>query len=257
MAVDGISQDVRRGEVFGVLGPNGAGKTTTVECAAGLRRPDGGTVRVLGLDPLADPAVRLRVGVQLQHAVLPNRMNVREAMRIFASTSPRHADPDALLAEWELAEQHGTVFAALSGTLAGQEDLDVIGEAENGRVALDVVARELPDVVLMDLDAPREVLFRAVRAAARGEPVLAPGLTAKLLGRLRAPQPESLTDREVEVLGLVAKGLTNRATGRELAISEATVKTHLVHAFTKLGVDDHTAAVTVALERGLLRLNRR
>src|SRR5215204_187246 len=116
VAVDGISLRVKRGEVFGVLGPNGAGKTTTVECAAGLRRPDSGTVRVLGLDPVTDPdAVRQRVGVQLQHAVLPNRMKVREAMAVFASAYRRHADPDALLAEWGLADRRGTAFAALSG----------------------------------------------------------------------------------------------------------------------------------------------
>ena len=103
-------------------------------------------------------------------------------------------------------------------------------------------------------DAPREELFRAVRAAARGEPVLAPAVTARLLGRLRGPQPEAPTDRELEVLELVARGLTNRAIGRRLAISEATVKTHLVHLFPKLGVADRTAAVTVALDRGLIRL---
>ncbi|MCP3804878.1 ABC transporter ATP-binding protein [Allokutzneria sp. A3M-2-11 16] len=148
VAVDGISLDVRRGEVFGVLGPNGAGKTTTVECAAGLREPDGGTVRVLGLDPVTDPAVRHRVGVQLQHAVLPNRMKVREAMRIFASAYPRHTDPGALLAEWGLAEQHGTAFAALSGgqrqrlfialALLGDPEVVVLDELTTG---LDPAAR--------------------------------------------------------------------------------------------------------------------
>jgi ABC-2 type transport system ATP-binding protein len=72
VAVDGLSLVVGRGEVLGVLGPNGAGKTTTVEAAVGLRRPDSGRVRVLGLDPATDPdGVRQRVGVQLQHAVLP------------------------------------------------------------------------------------------------------------------------------------------------------------------------------------------
>jgi DNA-binding NarL/FixJ family response regulator len=105
-------------------------------------------------------------------------------------------------------------------------------------------------------DAPREELFRAVRAVARGESVLAAGLTARLLDRWRAPKADAPTDRELEVLRLVARGLTNRAIGRQLSISEATVKTHLVHAFDKLGVDDRTAAVTVALERGLLVLDR-
>ena len=105
-------------------------------------------------------------------------------------------------------------------------------------------------------DTPREELFRAVRAAARGEVVLAPAVAARLLGRMRAPQVDAPSERELEVLGLVARGLTNRAIAGALFISEATVKTHLVHVFAKLGVDDRTAAVTVALERGLIRLPR-
>ena len=104
-------------------------------------------------------------------------------------------------------------------------------------------------------DMPREELLRAIRAAARGESVLAPHVAARLLGRLRAPAAEP-SERELEVLALVARGLTNRAIARQLHISEATVKTHLVHAFAKLNVDDRTAAVTAALERGLLHLPR-
>jgi DNA-binding NarL/FixJ family response regulator len=103
-------------------------------------------------------------------------------------------------------------------------------------------------------DAPREELFRAVRAAARGEPVLAPAVAQRLMRRAGAPTAPTPTERELDVLGLVAQGLTNRAIARRLHVSEATVKTHLVHAFAKLGVDDRTAAVTAALERGLLRL---
>jgi ATP/maltotriose-dependent transcriptional regulator MalT len=72
---------------------------------------------------------------------------------------------------------------------------------------------------------------------------------------MRAPAEESLSVREIEVLGAVARGLSNREVGRELHVSEATVKTHLLHVFAKLGVDDRTAAVTVALERGIFRLD--
>ena len=79
-------------------------------------------------------------------------------------------------------------------------------------------------------------------------------MTARLLDRLRQPPTEAPSEREIEVLTLVARGLTNRAIGRQLAISEATVKTHLVHVFAKLGVADRTSAVTVALERGLIEL---
>lgn len=103
-------------------------------------------------------------------------------------------------------------------------------------------------------DAPREELFAAVRAASRGETVLAPAVAAKLM-RMHRPSEGTLTDRELAVLRLVARGLTNRAIGRELHLSEATVKTHLVNAYAKLGVDDRTAAVITAMERGMLRLD--
>ena len=85
--------------------------------------------------------------------------------------------------------------------------------------------------------------------------MLSPGVASRVLGRMRAPAEESLSVREIEVLGAVARGLSNREVGRELHVSEATVKTHLLHVFAKLGVDDRTAAVTVALERGIFRLD--
>ncbi|MCP4428107.1 MAG: response regulator transcription factor [Chloroflexi bacterium] len=105
-------------------------------------------------------------------------------------------------------------------------------------------------------DTPREELFRAVRAAAKGESVLAPAVAARLMTRMRAPAQENLSAREIEVLQWVSKGASNKEIGKALHISTATVKTHLIHIYGKLGVDDRTAAVTVALERGILRLER-
>jgi DNA-binding NarL/FixJ family response regulator len=104
-------------------------------------------------------------------------------------------------------------------------------------------------------DAPRQELFRAVRAAASGETVLTPAVASRLLGRMRSPAEETLTEREIDVLRLVAGGSSNRQIGRALHISEATVKTHLVHIFTKLDVSDRTAAVIAAMARGILRLD--
>jgi DNA-binding NarL/FixJ family response regulator len=101
-------------------------------------------------------------------------------------------------------------------------------------------------------DAPLPLLADAVRAAARGETVLAPPVAARLVSRMRAPAAEAPTARELEVLAGVARGLTNAEIGRELFIGEATVKTHLLRVFAKLGVDDRTRAVMVAVERGLL-----
>ena len=103
-------------------------------------------------------------------------------------------------------------------------------------------------------DAPREELFRAVVAAHRGESVLSPSVAGRLMGRLRAPaaDKEPLSQRELEVLALIARGCSNRETAGKLFISEATVKTHLLHAYAKLGVRDRAAAVAAAFERGLL-----
>jgi DNA-binding NarL/FixJ family response regulator len=101
-------------------------------------------------------------------------------------------------------------------------------------------------------DVPLETLLEAIRAAARGETVLAPPIAARLVTRMRASSGEALTPRESQVLASVARGLTNAEIGRELSIGEATVKTHLLRTFAKLGVDDRTRAVTIAMERGLL-----
>jgi len=101
-------------------------------------------------------------------------------------------------------------------------------------------------------DATPAELADAVRAAVRGETVLAPSVAERLVTHVRRPQRESLSAREIEVLARVALGRTNAEIGRELFISEATVKTHLLRAFAKLGVSGRTAAVTTAIERGLL-----
>ena len=101
-------------------------------------------------------------------------------------------------------------------------------------------------------DSPRTELLRAVRAAARGEAVLSPSVATRLLSRVREPEREPLSQREVELLELVAAGTTNREAAARLFISEATVKTHLLHIYAKLGVSDRAAAVAEAFNRGLL-----
>jgi DNA-binding NarL/FixJ family response regulator len=106
-------------------------------------------------------------------------------------------------------------------------------------------------------DAPQEELFRAVRATARGEAALAPSVATRLVGQVRTPARDPLSPREREVLELVAGGTTNREAAARLFISEATVKTHLMHLYEKLGVNDRAAAVAVGYERGLLRTQAR
>jgi DNA-binding NarL/FixJ family response regulator len=105
-------------------------------------------------------------------------------------------------------------------------------------------------------DTSREELYAAIRATARGESVLSPGVAARIIGQMRAPAEEKLSTRELEVLQLVAEGHSNSEIASRLHISQATVKSHLIHIFDKLGVSDRTAAVTVALRRGILSLDQ-
>ena len=114
--VDDVSFGVEEGEIFGIIGPNGAGKTTTIESVIGLRKPDGGSVSVLGLDPQTE-ARRLgnRIGTQLQEAALPERMKVWEALDLYASFYEKTVPWEPLLEQWGLAEKRNTQFGALSG----------------------------------------------------------------------------------------------------------------------------------------------
>jgi DNA-binding NarL/FixJ family response regulator len=105
-------------------------------------------------------------------------------------------------------------------------------------------------------DAPHEDISRAVRAAARGETTLAPAVAQRLMQRVRSPAGGPLSPREIEVLQLAARGLSNTEIAKELFVSATTAKAHLVHIYSKLGVNDRTAAVTTALERGIIRLNQ-
>jgi len=116
VAVDDISFEIHEEEIFGMVGPNGAGKTTTIECIEGLRRPDEGSVQVLGLHPQRDGyELRERIGVQLQEAALPDRIKVWEAMDLFASFYSRQVDWHPLLEQLGLDEKRNAPFAKLSG----------------------------------------------------------------------------------------------------------------------------------------------
>src|SRR6204780_1390546 len=116
VAVDDLSLEVAEGEIFGILGPNGAGKTTTVECAIGLRAPDAGTIRLLGLDPRADrEKVHEIVGVQLQASAMPAKLRVGEILDMYRSFYRQPADVSDLLEALGLAGKRGDYYKALSG----------------------------------------------------------------------------------------------------------------------------------------------
>jgi DNA-binding NarL/FixJ family response regulator len=200
-----------------------------------------------------------------------------------------------------IVDDHPVVRGGLRGLFAGEDDLEVVGEAGNGAEAVAEAVRLRADVVLMDLrmpevggveatrqlresapearvlvlttydtdddvlpaieagatgyllkDAPREELIRAVRAASRGESVLSPSVAGRLLTRVRGPARNGLSQRELEVLRLIANGVPTREAAAALFVSEATVKTHLLHIYDKLGVRDRAAAVGEAYRRRLL-----
>ena len=137
-AADDVTFEVTRGEIFGMVGPNGAGKTTVLECVTGLRRPDAGRVRVLGLDPQRDRyAVRERIGVQLQAAALPDAIRAGEAVALFASFYPRSGDPTEALRRVGLEGRRDVRVSALSG-----------GQRQRLFIALALVHE--PEVVLLD-----------------------------------------------------------------------------------------------------------
>jgi ABC-2 type transport system ATP-binding protein len=138
VAVDGVSFTVDEGEIFGILGPNGAGKTTTVECVEGLRTPDGGTIRVDGLDPKRDRAeLRTRLGVQLQQSELPDRIRVGEALDLYASFYRDPADWRELLARLGLADRAKTEYRKLSG-----------GQKQRVSIALALIGK--PRIAVLD-----------------------------------------------------------------------------------------------------------
>ena len=138
VAVDDVSFAVAEGEIFGVLGPNGAGKTTTVECAIGLRTPDAGTVRLLGLDPQTDrDEVHEIVGVQLQTSALPDKLRVGEILDMYRSFYRDPADVGELIEALGLAGKRGAYYKSLSG-----------GQKQRLSVALALIGR--PQIAVLD-----------------------------------------------------------------------------------------------------------
>jgi ABC-2 type transport system ATP-binding protein len=137
-AVDGISLEVSRGEIFGIVGPNGAGKTTTMDCIVSMRRPDSGFISVLGLDPVSQRKTLLeKVGIQQQESELPDRMKVREAMELFSCFYKNSLEATGILSKLGLSDKTESFFSALSG-----------GQKKRLFVALSLVGD--PEIVFFD-----------------------------------------------------------------------------------------------------------
>jgi DNA-binding NarL/FixJ family response regulator len=177
--------------------------------------------------------------------VLGEAGNGREALAVARAVSP-----DVVLMDLRMPEMDGVSAIVALREQGSTARVLVLTTYDTDRDVLPAIKAGATGYLLKDTPLPQ--LADAVRAAARGETVLAPPVAAKLVSRLRAPAVEAPTARELQVLSGVARGLTNAEIGRELFIGEATVKTHLLRVFAKLGVDDRTRAVLTAVERGLL-----
>lgn len=247
VAVDDVSFTVEAGEIVGILGPNGAGKTTTVESIAGLRVPDAGEVRVLGLDPRHDgEALRERLGLQLQESEMPAKITVREALDLYASFYANPADPAELIRDLGLGDRIDTQFRRLSGgqkqrlsvalALVGNPEVAILDELTTG---LDPQARrETWGVIERIRDRGVTILLvthfmeEAERLADRvllidGGRVVAAGTPAQLAARataqtvrfvLREPLPDGLLEQLPGVQSVVVDGVDYEVRGAEVAV---------------------------------------
>ena len=252
VAVEDVSFTVEQGEIFGILGRNGAGKTTTVECVVGLRRPDGGLVRVLGMDPRRDGhELRQQVGVQLQESELPDKLTAAEAIDLCASFYRTPADGRALLNLLGLAEQRNTRYRKLSGgqkqrlsialALIGRPRIAVLDELTTG---LDPAARRGTWALIEDIRrqgvtivlvshfmeeaerlCDRVAIIEAGRVAAIGSPA---GLAGRLGGEQRihfrpsGPLDDRLLAGRPEVTSITRTGDTVVVTGTADALLAVT-----------------------------------
>jgi DNA-binding NarL/FixJ family response regulator len=205
------------------------------------------SIRIVIADdhPVVREGMRALLLTQSDFTVVGDAADGADAVRLAGEL-----EPDVVLMDLRMPGTDGaTATAEISARYPGVHVL-VVTTYDSDQDILKAVEAGAAGYLLKD--TPRDELCGAVRAAARGETVLAPAVAARLVTHMRAPKQSTLTPRETEVLTCVARGLTNAEVGRELFIGEATVKTHLLRSFAKLGVDDRTAAVTVALERGIL-----
>jgi DNA-binding NarL/FixJ family response regulator len=196
----------------------------------------------------------VRDGLRGMLATQPDLMVVGEAASgTEALTVVTAARPDVVLTDLRMPDPSGATLIRLLIERVPTTRVLVLTTHDTDSDVLPAI--EAGAIGYLLKDAPREELFRAVRAAARGQTVLAPSVAALLLTRIRPQRPLTegqLSAREREVLTLIADGKTNRETAALLYISEATVKTHLLHIYAKLEVTDRASAVAAGYRRGIL-----
>ena len=207
------------------------------------------SVRILVTDD--HPVVRAGLSGMLSgepdFEVVGEAQNGKEAVAFVGELKPdvvlmdlRMPEMDGVTAIGHIKSDHPDVHILVLTTY--ESDADILRAIETGATGY------------LLKDTPREELFGAIRTVAQGQSPLAPGVAARLMQRVRDPEEEGLSTREIEVLELAAQRTSNKEIAKQLWVSETTVKSHMLHIFDKLGVTDRTAAVTEALKRGIIRL---
>lgn len=209
-----------------------------------------GRIRIV----IADDHPVVRAGLQEMFRGQPDFEVVGEASNgVEAVTLVHQVQPDVVLMDLRMTLLDGAAATAQISARQGQTAVLILTSYESNADILRAIEAGAMGYLLKD--APREELFTAVRTVAQGKAVFAPTVATRMLHQVRKPSRETLSARELEVLTLVARGASNKEIARTIHLSESTVKSHLLHLFAKLAVSDRTAAVTVALERGLLHLD--
>jgi DNA-binding NarL/FixJ family response regulator len=161
-------------------------------------------------------------------------------------------NPDVILTDLAMPQMDGTT--AIGKIKAKHQDIQILVLTTYDSDSDVLPAIEAGAIGYLLKDSGREELYAAIRAAAEGKPLLTSSVASRLMERMRGPAIEALSPREIDVLKLVARGANNQEIANQLYITQATVKSHLIRIYGKLNVSDRTAAVTKALEQGILRL---
>ena len=210
----------------------------------------GQPIRLLLVDdhPIVRAGIKGMLAGEEDFEVIGEASNGEEALSMITG----QIRPDVVLMDLHMPTMDGITATARIKGLEQPPNVLVLTTYETDADIMKAIEAGATGYLLKD--APLDELCRAIRQTAKGEPILSPGVAARLMGRVRGSGEEALTGREVEVLELVARGTGNKEIAGHLHVSEATVKTHLVHIYEKLGVADRAAAVAIAIDRGMIRV---